>query len=164
MRTAMKRILVTVLAIICVATLASCAVKPQLNLEDAEKNLKKEGYTVFLTESDMAHVEDVLTATDGKENTVTITEFEEETTAKLYCNTQETKRDNEIAEIKAEIKYYKHLLKEYKDELGEVTTKAYKEKVKSLEEEIKNIKDERVVGRNGAYVWVGTKKAIRATK
>lgn len=160
----MKKILLVVLAALSVLMLASCAAKPQLNLEDAEKNLKKEGYTVFLTESDMTHVANVLTATDGKENTVIITEFEKEATAKLYCNTLETERDSEIAELKAELKYYKHLLKEYKDELGEVTTKAYKEKVKSIEQEIKDVKSEKVIGRSGAYVWVGTKKAIRATK
>lgn len=160
----MKKILLVVLAALSVLMLASCAVKPQLNLEDAEKNLKKDGYTVFLTESDMTHVENVLTATDGKENTIVITEFDKEATAKLYCNTLETKRDGEIDNLKAEIKYYKHLLKEYKDELGEVTTKAYKEKIDSLEKEIKDVKDEQVIGRSGAYVWVGTKKAIRATK
>lgn len=159
----MKRILLVALAVLSVFMLASCAAKPQLNLEEAEKNLKKDGYTVFLTESDMTHVENVLTAMNGEE-TLTITEFEKEATAKLYCNTLETKRDNEIAELKAEIKYYKHLLKEYKDELGTVTTKAYEEKVDTLEEEIKQIKNEQVIGRSGAYVWVGTKKAIRATK
>ena len=61
MKTTMKRIVVALLAIVSVLMLASCTAKPELDLEDAEKNLKKEEYTVFLVEkselrSEGAHV------------------------------------------------------------------------------------------------------------
>ena len=164
MKTAMKRIVVALLAIVSVLMLASCTVKPELDLEDAEKNLKKDGYTVYLVEkSEQAHQRRSLSATKD-DSALVVIEFDKEETAKLYCSMVKSERDNDIAQMKAEIKYYKHLLKEYKEDLGELTTKAYEEKVKTLENDVKTLKNDKVVGRSGAYVWVGSKSALRASK
>ena len=165
MKTTMKRIVVALLAIVSVLMLASCTAKPELDLEDAEKNLKKEEYTVFLVEkSELAYQRRSLSATGKNGDTLIVIEFDKEETAKLYCSKEKTERDNDIAQMKAEIKYYKHLLKEYDGELGELTTKAYEEKVKTLENDVKTLKNEKVIGRSGAYVWVGSKSALRASK
>lgn len=164
MKKMFKRVLLVALAILSVAALASCAAKPQLNFEDAEANLKKAGYTVKVTDVSEEYAESVLYAANLEGDTIYITRFAKESTARVFYRQLEKERDSAIEKMKEEIKVYKHIIKAYKNELSESEVNSYKDAIKDIESDIKAYKEDNVIGYNDAYVWQGSKNAIKATK
>ena len=164
MKKLFKRALLVALVVLSVVSLAACAVKPQLNFEDAEANLKKAGYTVKITDIDEEYADRILYAANLEGDIVYVTRFAKESTARVFYRQMEKARDAEIDEMREEIKVYKHIIKTYKNELSESEVNSYKENIKEIENKIKEYKDENVIGYNGAYVWQGSKSAIKATK
>ncbi len=164
MKKMFKRVLLVALAILSVMALASCAVKPQLNFEDAEANLKKAGYTVKVTDINEEYAERILYAANLEGDVIYITRFAKESTARVFYRQMEKERDSEIEAMKEEIKVYKHIIKAYKNELSESEVNSYKDRIKEIENDIKEYKADNAIGYNGAYVWQGSKNAVKATK
>ena len=181
----MKRKLAVLLALAmligCVALFASCGAKPELDLEKAKDALEDEDYTVYYEDDmsdDVPYIEEYLSARDDDDNSITIIRFADAKTAKLYYNTLKIDRDNEIAEIKADIKSLKaeikaseQILKKYEDDMKSDEIEALEDEIEELEDEIKDLekeledmKEDYVLGRSGKVVWTGTKDAIKASK
>ena len=164
MKNVFRRVLLVALALLSVAALSACAVKPQLNFEDAEANLKKAGYTVKITDVSEEYAERILYAVNLEGDTIYITRFAKESTARVFYRQMEKARDAEIEAMKEEIKVYKHIIKAYKNELSESEVNSYKDSIKEIENDIKEYKADNAIGYNGAYVWQGSKSAIKSTK
>ena len=72
--------------------------------------------------------------------------------------------EQEIDEIKHNIKYYQKYLDMYEDDMKSSEIDEYEDLIKDLEEELEEYEENYVIGRKGKMVWRGTVKAIKATK
>lgn len=167
----MKRKLAALLALVmlvgCVAVFASCAAKPQLDLEKAKDALEDADYTVYYSDesSDSTpYIEATLRASDDDDEQITIILFADAKTAKLYYEDLKLKHDMEIDELKLQIKTYKHILKKYEGELKSDDITELEDEIKDLEKELEEMKEEQVFGISGKVVWSGTEKAIKDSK
>ena len=163
MKKIISAIIAAVIAFSSLVILSSCGAKPELDLDDAKKNLETKGYTVFHYEEDEDTAPGVREHIDAYKdgNRLSISKFSNEKLAKLYYKSLKASFDSRGEELKTELKYYKHLLK--KETLASAEEDMVKEKIKSLESELDNYKD-LAIGRDGKIVWEGTKTAIKASK
>ena len=163
----MKRILSLSLAFVmifaCIFSLSSCfGPKPELDIGKAEDNLEDEDYTVnVVDDEDLLGPGQVerLYAYNG-DDSIAIIEFENTKTAKLYYKQLKLERDQEIEEIKLEIKYMEHILDEYSKDLDSEDEDDYKDRLKDLRKELEEAEEEDLFGRSGKIVWYGTKDAV----
>ena len=163
----MKRILSLSLAFVmifaCIFSLSSCfGPKPELDIGKAEDNLEDEDYTVnVVDDEDLLAPGQVerLSAYNG-DDSIAIIEFENTKTAKLYYKQLKLERDQEIEEIKLEIKYMEHILDEYSKDLDSEDEDDYKDRLKDLRKELEEADEEVLFGRSGKIVWYGTKDAV----
>ena len=164
----MKKFLAGLLAMLMLVSsvfvLSSCAAKPKLNLEKAEKALKDNDYSVSYTDDvDEAGIEERLYAYKNDERLVVI-KFEKASTAKLYYKQLKMELDYKIKSIELEIEANEHMLSKYEKDLKSDEIKELEDDIKDLKKELEEYKDEYVIGRSGAYVWTGTEKAIKDSK
>ncbi len=168
----MKKLLTGLLALVMLVSsvfvLSSCAAKPELDLEDAKKNLEDEEWIVrFEDDKDLlgAGYEETLTAYDKDyEEYISIIKFEKAATAKLYYKQLKWEYDQSIESLEKEIEWAEHLLSKYEDDMKNDEIDELEDEIKELEKELEEYKEEYVIGRSGKYVWVGTEKAIEASK
>lgn len=160
------RLITGMLAVVCLLGLVAC--KPRLDIFEAKKNLERAEYYVEIIDGEEIGefgVEEILYAEDGDEH-LQIVYFEKVSLAKKYFKNQKLELKNEIAEVEAEIEYRELVLRKYdkkmsNDEINEYEdqTKLYREELEDLEELLK-----KGIGRKGKCVWIGTKKAIKASR
>lgn len=151
-------VLVTMLAM-CMSLVACGLKKPNLDFEDAAKNLERKGYNVVLIYEDGygSHIgyaiKNYISASeeDG-DNYIYIYEFKTAKAARLYYNF--IKMD--YGKGSAIYKFYKRLLRKYGDDMEREDRKDLEDYIEEMEEE--------VCGRSGKYVWYGTKDAAKDTK
>ena len=168
----MKKIFSALLALVmlmgAVFMLASCGAKPELDLEEAEKNLKDKDYSVTYVKE---YKEDPsITATlsaykkDGENSySLYIYEYESSAMAKLYYKQLQAQKEYSIENLKAEIKMLEKYIDLYEDELKSEKIEKLNDEIKDLEEELEEM-EEYVIGRSGKYVWYGDKAAVDASK
>jgi hypothetical protein len=157
----MKKILSILLVIatmltVCMSLVACHGPKPNLNLDKAKKNLKKNDYYVEICDGDEwddfyeggLMIEEVLYAEDDGDNYLVIYKCKTVRDAKLLYKLE--------ANVSTWAKYKKYVLKKFGDDME-------KDDRKSLEEFIEN-DEESVWGRSGKYVWYGTKDAAKDSK
>lgn len=166
----MKKFLALILAAVmlmgCVLAFASCGAKPKLDIDDAEDNLKDEDYMVTVNDdpSDPMY-KATLNATNG-DDYLRIIWFDKASVAKLYYQSLKMEEKQEKEELELEIKTLKKLIKLYDDDYKSSELDMLEDELKDLEKELKDLKkgDDRVYGRSGKVVWVGTKTAIKDSK
>ena len=151
-------VLVTMMAM-SVSLVACGFKKPNLDFEDAAKNLERKGYNVVLIDGDeygsytgYAIKNYISASEEDGENYIYIYEFKTVKAAKLYYE------DVKIyyGTGSSEYKFYKKLLKEFGDDMDRDDRKDVEDYLEEMEEE--------VCGRSGKYVWYGTKDALEDTK
>ena len=164
----MKKIILTVFLILAmVLGFASCAAKPELDLKDAEKNLKGEDYEVEIEDEDDLDVgiEEALEAySEDGEDYIVIIRFENKKYAKLNYEMMKQEQDAKIDAIELEIKQIEYMLKHYDDDLDSDDIDYYEDKIKELNKELEDIQENYVCGIKGKVVWIGTPKAVEDSK
>ncbi len=164
MKNTMKKLLVLMLAMVCVLGLVACAPAPVMDLDDASDNLEDEDYTVFYNEDgdESEGIEETLYASNDDDHLIII-RFKKASTAKLYYKNLKNTHNRELKSIKANIKYQENLLKNYDGDMDSDTEDYYEDSIKEKEKDIKESK-EYVYGIRGKTVWYGTKDAIKDSK
>lgn len=168
----MKKLLAALLVLtmlVCTLALTSCGAKPELDLDDAKDALEDAKYTVMVEDDkdnlDMPGLVEMLSARDEDgENYLYIYVFDNTKTAKLFYEQMKLQYDAEVEITELEIKYYEHVLDKYEDDLESDEIDEYKDEIKELKKDLEETKDEHCYGRSGKTVWVGTKKAVEASK
>ena len=164
MKATMTRLLVLLLALVCVLGLVACGTAPETDLEDAKDALEDAGYEVYYDDDiEEPGMEESLSANDDDEY-IRIYRFEKASTAKLYYETLKLEHEYELKRMKAELKLMKHMLSKYEDDLDRSEVKEFEDEIEDLEEDIEEFKDEYVIGRRGKVVWYGTKQAAKDSK
>lgn len=172
----MKRIIVTLLAaamlLSCVFVLASCGggqgPKPELDLEEAEKNLDKEDYMVSFSDDkddfeDTPWIEARLSASnDG--DFLYIVVYNDSKMADLAFEEIKAEIANEIDAMKRTIKEYERILSKFEDDLDSDDVDDYEDKIKEIEKELEEYEDEYCYGKSGKTIWYGTKTAVEDSK
>ena len=169
----MKKIKVLLLAValllVCTMALSACSLfapKPNKDLEEAAENLEDEKYMVTYTDDEdelEVNVAEKLYATDGKDNYLSVTIYNDSKSASLAYKEMKMQYDAEIDEIKLEIKNYENMIKKYEDDLDNDDIDDYEDEIKELEKELEEAKDF-VFGKSGKMVYAGTKDAIKDSK
>ena len=164
----MKKIILTVFLILTIVLgLVSCVEKPELDLKDAEKNLKGEDYDVEIEDEDNldAGIEESLVAySDDYKDYIYIVRYESKKYAKLNYNMLKQEQDAEIEAIELEIKQIEYMLKNYEDDLDSDEIDDYEDEVKELKEELEELQEDYAFGIKGKVVWMGTPKAVEDSK
>ena len=168
----MKKIFSALLALVmlmgAVFMLASCGAKPELDLDEAAKNLEDNGYTIVYEKDTGSRA---ITASlhaykDDGENEyyyLDILEYENATFAKIEYKKMKSQQDAAIEKLEYALEYYEQYLKSYEDEMDSEEIERFENYIKTTEEEIE-VKKESVIGRSGKFVWYGDKEAIDASK
>ena len=167
----MKKLFAALLALTMLVgmfALTSCNAKPELDLDEAKKELEAAEYTVVVADKkediDMPGVEKMLRAYDEKgENYLYMYVFEDAKTAKLFYQQMKMSYDQQIEQIELEIKYYEHILDTYKDDMDSDEIDDMEDELKDLKKDLEEYKDDYNFGRDGKTVWNGTVKAVEAT-
>ena len=164
----MKKTLSLLLALLmlagCVFALSACGKeKPELDLDDAEKNLKDAGYTVYRTDNEDYldyGEEDHLYAYNDDDDMLEIIEYESRALAKIAYKHLKGTYEDSIATVKNEISHMEDLLEELEDELTSEEIQEMKDAIDEAKEQLELL-EEYQCGRDGVFVWMGTRRAIK---
>ncbi len=194
----MRRFLVTLLVIslavvgvlICISVARTLfaanakSIQPELDLEDAARNLENKGYTVsYIDDDDELNVnekeylyaeyahniapdnfndyDDYLEYIENlSPNMLKIVIFKDSKSANLYYKSLKIERDYELKSLRLALKECKHLLYEYEHDLDDEEEKYYNEYISNLNKQISEIENY-VIGKKGNTVWFGTEQAIQ---
>ena len=144
----------------------SCAPSPELDLRDAQDNLEDNDYFVTINDNEAyleLNQEQMLYAYHG-DDSITIIEYKDAKSARLAYEAIKLEYDNGIKEIKLEIKCLEHLLAKYEKELNSDEIDDLEDEIKELNKDLEDAKEERVFGRFGKFVWMGTADAVKDSK
>lgn len=168
----MRKILSMVLAVMmlagCALAFSACGAKPELNFETAKANLEADGYTCTYSTSISVFESEQFNAVTFDENGeqadfITISVYTDTKTAKLRYKDAKQLIKSEIESIENQIKWNEALLDEYTSQIDETKYNELKDEITYLEYELSQL-ETYVVGRSGKTVWIGTEKAIDASK
>ena len=164
----MKRIILAALLLVAmVLTFASCGKKPELDFDDAEKNLKGEDYEVQVIDDDdllPAGMVEVLRAEDDNDNELYIATFETAKYAKIQYKILKQEHEAEIEATELQIKQIEYMLKHFDGDLESAEIDKYEDKLKNLEKELEELKEDWVIGIKGKTVWYGTADAVEDSR
>ena len=163
-----KAILIALLILSMVFGFVSCAAKPELDISDAKKNLKREDYVVEAEDDDdnleVGVVEELVAYSEDGEDYIVIIQYDSIKLAKMNYKLLKQEFDSQIKALKLEIKQIEYVLKKYDKELDSDEIDEYKDEIKELKNEIEEMQEEGAFGRSGKTVWVGTSNAIKDSK
>ncbi len=145
--------------------LASCAAKPELDIETAAENLEDEDYRVhYQDDKDLLEVGVVerLSAYEDDDD-ITITKYADTKYAKMLYNQTKQQHSDYIEGLKSDIKRIEYILEHYDDDLESDEIDEYEDELKDLKRELKKAQAY-IVGISGSVVWSGTEKAIEKSK
>ena len=161
-----KKILVVLCLFMFLFFLSSCSKKPNLDFNNSRANLVDKGYHV--TYVDNSHF---LEFNEKKslygyvdKDFISIIEFKDLKSARLYLKYLESEYEEKINTLKAEIKMYKHTLNKYDKELTSEEIDDLKENIREIQQKLEGYEDDHKCGRSGKIVWYGTKYAIEGTR
>ena len=166
----MKKLLAMALALVmlmgCVLAFASCGSKPETDIDDAEDNLKDEGYSVSANDDPSDPMYKATLTASKDDEYLRIVWFDSAAVAKLYYQSLQLEEKYEKEELELQIKTLKKVIKLYDDEYKSDELDELEDELKDLEKELKDLKkgDSYVYGRSGKMVWYGTKDAIKDSK
>ena len=171
----MKKILLKltslILIVFCVMGVVACK-KTTLNFEEIRNALIDRDYEVeiegeYFDYADCGYaVEEELYAVNDDYEWLVVICYKEESVAKKYFEVLKAEVEMELAIYKTSVEYFKELLKYYEDEMMSDEINGIKDEIKELEAEIKEIEEsvKNQMGRNGKYIWYGTKYAVMDSK
>ena len=147
----------------CLTVFASCASKPEMDLDDAEENLEDEDYYVSYDEDcdDPGYKERLSAYKNG--DSLTIIVFSDSKLAEITYKYLKNSLANFKKDLEREIKTMEHILKKYDDDMSSSEIDDMKDKIKDYKKELEEY-DELVIGKSGKTVWYGTKDAIKDSK
>ena len=166
----MKKILAMALAVVmlmgCVLTFASCGTRPELDIDDAEDNLKEEDYIVSVNDDPSDPMYKATLYASNGDDSLSIYWFDSASVAKLYYQSIKLAEKQQKEELELEIKTLKKVIKLYEDEYKSSELDNLEDELKDLEKKLKDLKSGKdyVYGRSGKVVWYGTKDAIKDSK
>ena len=168
----LSAILCIVTVLMCVLVFASCAAKPELDLETAAENLEDEDYNVQYSDDEDeldVNVAERLTASKSNGDDyddyeyIQITVYKDVKSAKAMYEMLKLQQEVSKKSMKNEIEQLKNKLATYEDDLENEDIDDIEDEIEELEESLERL-EEIVYGRSGKTVWYGTKDAIDATK
>jgi hypothetical protein len=152
---------------------------PEFYFVDAKKNLSDEGYEVKVTDdfnSDYGLVATLYAYADDDrdydnsydrdyDDSLIILEFADKELARLAFECVKASVDGSYNYNKDTLEINKYLKENHKRDFTSTEYDELKDQIRELEYSIEEIEeDERVIGRDGVFVWVGTLDAIRDSK
>ena len=161
----MKKVfLSTILIIAMIFTLVSCSLPgPELNVLDAKKNLKSEGYSVTIENENIGvGIEEMLEARKGNDY-INIIYFEDIAYASIYYKKLKNEYEYEIKELELSIQSIEYVLANYSSDLTDERMAAYTNKLNRLKKQLDNSTNYGC-GMIGTIIWYGTARAIEDTK
>ena len=162
------KILALLLIVATAFAITSCSAKPELDFDDAKKNLKGNDYTVTVVddedELDIGVVERLSARSEDGDDYVYIIRYEKTKMAKLAYEAMKLQYDAEIESIELEIKQIEYILDKYDRDLTSDEIDEYEDKIKELEDELEEMTEENAFGIKGKVVWMGTVGAIEDSK
>ena len=137
---------------------------PELNLFIAGRNLTEADYIVYMDQGYFLGegVKHDLRAGRG-DDSIQIVEYESKRIAKIEYKRLKGEHDARIRYWDKELELKEALFAELKDTLTYIETQEFKKEIESLKTLLKQEKSI-LFGRDGAYVWFGTQRAIDVTK
>ena len=152
----LSAILCIVTVLMCVLVFASCAAKPELDLEDAAENLEDEDYRVEYSDNEdgylPVYMEEMLYASKGEDadDIIVMAVCKDEKSAKLLLKQVKEQNEELIKYYEARIKMLENKLDLYEDDLDKDEIKDIEERIEDYEETIEKYK-EYVYGRSAQY-------------
>ena len=163
-----KNILTMLLILSMVFGIASCAEKPELDIDTAKKNLKGEDYEVEVEDDedylDIGVVEELEAYSDDGDDFIYIVKYESAKYAKINYKILKQRYDSEIEALELQIKQIEYALKEYDEDLDSDEIDEYEDEIKELKDQLEETQEEGAIGISGSVVWIGTSKAIEDSK
>ena len=149
--------------------LVGCGAKPELDFDEAKKNLEAKDYIVVVNDKEEALEVNVVKTLyaysfENKDSGLYMTEYADKKSAKLAYEEIKAEYETAIEALKREIKEYENILKKYEDKLDSDEIDHYEDEIKDLEKELEELKEDSAYGRSGKVVWYGSVKAVEATK
>lgn len=155
-----------ILMVFCVIGVVACK-KSALDFQEIRNTLIDRDYEVEIASEDFDYaIEEELYAENDDYEWLVIICYKEESVAKKYFEALKAEVEVEIAYYKARVEYLKELLKHYEDEMMSDEIDGLKDEIKEYEAEIKENEEtvKNQMGRNGKYIWYGTKYAVMDSK
>lgn len=149
--------------------LVGCGAKPELDFDEAKKNLEAKDYFVAVNDKEeLLEVNVVKTlhahSLENNDYRLYMTEYADKKSAKLAYEEIKAEYETAIEALKREIKEYENILKKYEDKLDSDEIDHYEDEIKDLEKELEELKEDSAYGRSGKVVWYGSVEAVEATK
>lgn len=162
------KILALLMIVSMIFVFTACSAKPELDFDDAKKNLEEAGYTVVIyddkDELDVGEAEKLMAYSEDGDDFIYITKYQNAKYAKLVYEMAKHIYDTGIEEIELEIEQIEYILDKFDMDLTSSEIDKYEDELKELYADLEEAKQENAFGRKGKVVWVGTAKAIEKSK
>ena len=174
MKKTLKILFTLLLAFVCLIACVSCQKKPELDIDDAEENLKEAGYYISKsTWSDFSEMvdnctsvgaEEYLQAFDNDDNAIFIIKYDSAKTAKYAYEIFKLQKDQRAEEVSLEIEAGEYVLKKYSDKLSTSEIERIRENMRDIQEDFDEEIGKLEIGISGKTVWIGHAIAIKASR
>jgi hypothetical protein len=166
MKNIIKKSIALLLVLVSLFIVSSCSLftpKPNMDLEDAEDNLKDEDYFVVYNDEGSAGIKENLVAYDD-DNYLVIIYCETAKMANLQYRYYELNHERQIESYELKIKEYNYILSKFDKDLTSDEIDQKEDELKEIEKKLEELKKNYVIGKSGKIVWYGTKDAIKDSK
>ena len=162
------KILAFILTLSMMLAFTSCLAKPELDLNDAKKNLKSEDYNVKVEDDedflDVGVVEQLEAYSEDGDDYIYIVKYESAKYAKLVYDMMKQEYDYGIKSSSLQIKQIEFILDEYDKDLDSDEIDDYEDEIKDLNKNLKEAKEDYSFGISGDIIWFGTAQALEDSR